>query len=73
MISSTDVNRINRKLATEGKVVGKTKGVDRSKGEYYLLDSRTGTKRYLTLTDLKNLALEFGVRLKPENANGTPV
>jgi hypothetical protein len=57
------IRRINSKLAPEGKVVSKTqrKGVHGTGREYQLLDCQQGTKRYLSLSEVWDLAQELGV------------
>ena len=56
------VKRVNRKLASEGKVVGKTRSRNRSQGEYYLLDSRHRSTRYLGISELKHMAMSLPER-----------
>ncbi|MGA8442526.1 MAG: hypothetical protein WB762_13050 [Candidatus Sulfotelmatobacter sp.] len=59
----TLVGRLNRKLASQGKVIGKTQGGAATNGDYYLLDSTSpDTVHYLSLSELESLATEFGVR-----------
>jgi hypothetical protein len=57
------INRINRKLAPEGKAVVKTqaKVTPVTGREYHLLDSQQGTKSYLSLNEIWNLARKLGL------------
>jgi hypothetical protein len=63
------IQRLNRKLAGERKVVGKTLGKSRSqkRGKYYLLDHSARTTRDLSLRELESIARELGVLAQDEN------
>jgi hypothetical protein len=62
------IQRLNRKLAEERKVVGKTLGKSRSqkRGKYYLLDHSARTTRDLSLRELESIARELGVLAQDE-------
>ncbi|MFZ0758862.1 MAG: hypothetical protein WAM69_02840 [Candidatus Sulfotelmatobacter sp.] len=66
------IRRINRKLAPEGEAVAKTQGKSIStEREYYVLDCRHGTKRYLSLNDVCHMAREMGLlRLETDSVAG---
>jgi hypothetical protein len=57
------IGQINRTLASHGKAIVKTpkNGRPKTAQEYYLLDSREGTKRYLSLKEVRDIARELGV------------
>jgi hypothetical protein len=55
----TLVRRINATFAPLGKVVTRTTGKDAAKGDYILLDIRTGKKSYISFDDVKRLAYEL--------------
>ena len=55
------VGRLNRKLASQGKVIGKTQGEASTHGQYYLIDSDSDTIHYISLSDLESMAIGFGV------------
>jgi hypothetical protein len=65
------IQRLNRKLAGERKVVGKTPGKSRpqKRGKYYLLDHSARTTRYLSLSELESIARQLGVLAQDENLN----
>jgi hypothetical protein len=62
------IQRLNRKLAGERKVVGKTLGKSRSqkRGKYYLLDHSARSTRDLSLRELESIARELGVLAQDE-------
>jgi len=68
------IQRLNRKLAGERKVVGKTLGKSRSqkRGKYYLLDHSARTTRDLSLRELESIARELGVLAQDENLSTSP-
>src|ERR1700683_2299862 len=68
------IQRLNRKLAGERKVVGKTLGKSRSqkRGKYYLLDHSARTTRDLSLRELESIARELGVLAQDENLSTPP-
>lgn len=61
--SKSLVIRLNRKLASEGKAVVKNhrKNASVPGHEYRLLDTRMGTVRYLSLSDVEHMARELPV------------
>jgi hypothetical protein len=63
------VQRLNRKLAGDRKVVGKTLGKFKSEkcGNYYLLDQNAGTTNYFNIKEMENLARQLGVLDQDEN------
>jgi hypothetical protein len=63
------IQRLNRKLAGERKVVGKMLGKSSSqkRGKYYLLDHSERTTRDLSLRELESIAREIGVLALDEN------
>jgi hypothetical protein len=63
------IQRLNRKLAGERKVVGKMPGksLSQKQGNYYLLDHSARTSRDLSLKEIESFARELGVLAQDEN------
>jgi hypothetical protein len=55
------VTRINLKLAPMGSVITKTQGKHKALGRYQLLDTGSGETRYLSWSEVVNLARELGL------------
>jgi hypothetical protein len=69
------ITRLNRKLAGEGIVVGKKQVRKKSDklATYYMLDTHSGTTRYLSLNELENLGRELGVLALEESVVRSPI
>jgi hypothetical protein len=57
----TRVTRVNHKLASMGSVITRTQGKHRVLGRYQLLDTGSGETRYLSWSEVVNLAHELGL------------
>jgi hypothetical protein len=55
------VTRINHKLASMGSVITRTQGKEKALGRYQLLDAGSGETRYLSWSQVVNLARELGL------------
>jgi hypothetical protein len=55
------VTRINHKLASMGSVITRTQGKEKALGRYRLLDAGSGETRYLSWSQVVNLARELGM------------